>query len=110
MQEAKRKAMFADAVTPQTEEGEGEYTPQTQRNIQEEEVVTTGDEEYIPQTQREDEEEYTPQSLTKTVNSPLDYSKPNPFQYGSDDYYGFQKKAMRHKLGLAKRVFYVYCK
>jgi hypothetical protein len=117
--EAKRKAMFADAATPQTVEGKDEYTPQTQQNAQEEEeeeivpdpeVVTTGDEEYIPQTQREDEEEYTPQSLTKTVNSPLDYSKPNPFRYGSDDYYGFQKKAMSHKLGLAKRVFNVYSK
>ena len=115
--EAKRKAMFADAVTPQTQEKEDEYTPQTQENIQEEdevvpdpEVMTTGDEEYVPITQRKDEEEYTPQSLTKTINSPLDYSKPNPFQYGSDDYYGFQKKAMSHKLGVAKRVFNVYSK
>ena len=108
----KRAAIFADAATPQTQTNEeGESVDPEAETTGDDGAIENEEGEYVPITQREDEEEYSPQSrLTKTVNSPLDYSKANPFNYGTDDYYGFQKKARSHKLGVAKRIFNVYSK
>mgnify|MGYP003651280479 CR=1 FL=1 len=106
-----------EGYTPQSvNENVEEYTPQSinedvdDDEESEESYVEDAEGNYIPQGAR-NRKEYTPQSaMNKNVNSPLDYSKPNPFNYGSDDYYGFQKKARSHKLGLAKRIFNIYSK
>ena len=45
-----------------------------------------------------------------SMSKHADYSKPNPFQRGSDEYYKWQRGKVGHRSGLTKKMFNIYSK
>ena len=47
---------------------------------------------------------------TSSMSKRVDYTQPNPFQRGSDDYYKWQRGKDGHRSSLTKKMFNIYSK